>query len=113
MTDKLYFDVTMPTGAVVRIPLSTVDTFVDIRCVLQVEHRDKYGDMYVDHLTLHHDKYGMLSFCDHIAKVFVDADFPVLLVAKPRPHVPGQPNPSTTAHLLPFLQHKQMRWKCS
>lgn len=55
MIDKLYFDVTMPTGAV-RIPLSTVTSFTAIRGYLQDNHRDKYGDLYVHDLTLYHCK---------------------------------------------------------
>lgn len=82
----------MPTGAVVRIPLSTVTTFTAIRCLLQDTHRDKYGDMYVHDMTLYHKKYGTMRLYHMIKDVFVDEDFPVRLIAQPRPIELGGPS---------------------
>lgn len=104
MTDKLYFDVKMPTGAVVRIPLSTVTSFTAIRGYLQDNHRDKYGDMYVHDLTLYHSKHGAIKLCYLIKDLFVDADFPVQLVAKPQPVELG-PSSQFICYCCPCSNH--------
>lgn len=91
------FSVLMPNKSTVLVPAAGIEIVFDIRCFLQLHHKNKYGSMSVHDMALDHVPSGRLDLRDSVEGLFAAGEVTVHLVVVQR--VPSgqysRPPPST------------------